>query len=233
MPLALLALLGYRGRPKSFLATVTRAWPIAALAVYVLSATALSATPLHAFEGITLPLAVLACDGLRRAGWWRIPGHRLLAMVAIAAATIPATIFLLHTAVTYVAPQPGNANFITRDESSALAYLARDPVKGGVLTRFYLGEVVPERTGRHTYVGSCLWSQPNCLSRAIAVQRLFNGALSPASARSFVQRNGARFLLVDCETPTDLSKLLARLIVSAERFGCARVYELVPRASRS
>ena len=226
-PLALLAALGYRGRPKSFLATVTRVWPLAALLVYLLSATALSATPLHAFEGITLPLAVLAVDGLRRASRRRrIPGRRTLAIAAIAAATIPATLYLLHTAAPYVAPQAGNANFITRDESSALSYLARDPVKGGVLTRFYLGEIVPERADRRTLVGNCLWSQPHCLSTAYAAQRLFDGALSPASARSFVQSTGARFLLVDCETPTNLQHMLAALIVSTQKFGCASVYQL-------
>jgi len=225
-PLALVALLGYRGRPRSFLATVTRVWPIAALLVYFLSATALSATPLHAFEGITLPLAVLAVDGAKRAGWRRIPGHRPLAVALIVATTIPATVFLLHTAVTYVAPQPGNANFITGDESSALSYLVRDPVKGGVLTRFYLGEVVPERADRRTFVGNCLWSEPNCLSKAYAVQQLFNGVLSPAAARGFVQGTGARFLLIDCETATNLYRELAPLIVSTRTFGCARIYEL-------
>src|SRR5206468_3795219 len=62
-PLLVPALLGYRGRPRSFIAAATWAWPAAALAVYLLSATGLSASPLHAFSGVTVPLAVLAVDG--------------------------------------------------------------------------------------------------------------------------------------------------------------------------
>ncbi len=42
---------------------MTRVWPAAALAIYILSASGLSATPLHAFDGITIPLAVLAVRG--------------------------------------------------------------------------------------------------------------------------------------------------------------------------
>ncbi|MGA2927272.1 MAG: hypothetical protein ABSG43_15005, partial [Solirubrobacteraceae bacterium] len=231
--LALPALLGYRGRSKSFLTTITRIWPLAALLVYVLSATTVSATPLHAFEGITLPLAVLAVDGLRRASWRRIPSHGVLAVVALTVATVPATVFLLHSAVGYVKPQAGNANFVTRDESDALAYLQRDPVQGGVLTRFYLGEVVPQWTGRRTFVGNCLWSEPNCVGRAITVQKLFDGSLSASAARSFVQSTRARFVLVDCETATNLDSTLAPLVTSTRRFGCATVYELDPAPARS
>jgi hypothetical protein len=67
-PLAIVAALGYRGRPHGFLDLATRLWPLATLVIYVLSATGLSATPLHAFDGITVPLAVLAVRGVARLG---------------------------------------------------------------------------------------------------------------------------------------------------------------------
>ncbi len=225
-PLALPAALAYRRRPRSFLGLLTRVWPLAALVVYELSATELSATPLHAFEGVTIPLAVMAIEGVKRAGWRRVPRHRLIAALAIAAATIPATVYELSIAGDFIAPTPGNANFITRDERDALGYLARDRDRGGVLTRFYLGAVIPARTGRHTFVGDCLWSEPNCTPRAQLVQELFDGSLRPVAARAFVRQTGARFVLADCQSRADLTKPLAPLIFSVQRFGCASVYEL-------
>ena len=74
-----------------------------------------------------------------------------------------------------------------RDERSALDYLADDKEPGSVITQPYLGVDVPGRTGRRTYVGNCLWSEPNCPGRATISRALFNGNLTPASARSFVR----------------------------------------------
>jgi hypothetical protein len=225
-PLAVVALLGYRGPPRSFFATVTRTWPIAALVVYALSATGISATPLHAFEGITVPLAILAVQGVQRAGWRRVPRRRLIGALVIAAATVPATAYGLSIAQDFMAPTAGNANFITRDERRALDYLNRDRDDGGVLTRFYLGSVIPARTGRRTFVGNCLWSEPGCTPRAQVAQNLFDGTLTPPVARRFVRSTGARFILTDCESRPNLKKMLGSLILSVQRFGCASVYEL-------
>ena len=225
-PLAIVAALGYRGPSKTFLTTVTRSWPLAALIVYVLSASAVSATPLHAFEGITVPLSILAVTGVQRARWTRVPYRRVIIGALIALLTIPATAYELASARDYMAPQAGNANFITRDERAALDYLARDRDPGGVLTRFYLGALVPGRTGRRTFVGNCLWSEPQCVPRAQMAQRLFDGTLSPAAAQAFVAQSGARFILTDCQARSDLRGSLGPMIVSIARFGCASVIEL-------
>ena len=90
-PLLLPAIVAYRTRPRTFLAIATRLWPLAAFAIFLLSGTSLGATPLHAFQGITLPLGVLAVEGIQLLGW-----------------------------------------------------------------------LVPGKTGRRTYVGDCLCSEPNC-----------------------------------------------------------------------
>jgi hypothetical protein len=90
----------------------------------------------------------------------------------------------------------------------------------------YVGLIVPAETGRRTYVGTCLWSQPNCDQRVVATANLFTGADSPAQARAFVRSTGARFLLEDCNSDANLTKLLSPLVVSAKRFGCASVYEV-------
>jgi hypothetical protein len=227
-PLAIFAALGYRGRPDDFFELALRVWAPAALVIYVLSATGLSSAPVHAFNGITLPLAMLAVKGVNRTGLRRLPRGRLVAGVAILLGTVPANAYALAIAHTYVAPTPGNANFITRDERNALTYLAHDPVPGGVLTQFYLGEVVPARTGRHTFVGDCLWSEPNCMPRSLTADSLFDGSLSKSAARRFVRQTGARFLLASCHPHANLERKLGPLIVSVRRFGCAAVFELQP-----
>jgi hypothetical protein len=225
-PLILPAALAYRGRSRSFLAAATRCWPLAALVLYALSATALSATPLHAFQGITVPLAVLAVQGLMRIGFGRLPHPRLVGAMVIAVATVPGTIWQLNTARQLAAPARNNANFLTADEGRALDYLARAPEPGGVLTRSYLGAAVPEKTGRRTLVGDCLWSEPGCLQRSSAAQSLFDGSLGRGAAVTLVRQSGARFVLSDCQTTADLGRTLRRLIVSVHHFGCASVYEL-------
>jgi hypothetical protein len=226
IPLLLPALFAYRDRPRTFLAAATRAWPIACLAVFVLSATALAATPLHAFQGITIPLAVLSVEGIRRFDWGRLRRPGLVAGAAVALATIPATGYELYLAKTTAAVGPNNSTFIQQDERHAIDYLQHYPVKGGVLTRSYLGAIVPGRTGRRVFVGDCLWSQPGCYGRTDTAQSLFDGLMGPSEAREFVADSGARFVLADCTATANLRRLLAPMIVGIRRFGCAAVYEL-------
>jgi hypothetical protein len=225
-PLLLPAVLAYRQRPRSFLVAATMVWPLAAFAEFGLSMTPLAATPLHAFQGITIPLSVLAIWGLRRAGFGRLPHRLVWGSMAVAMFTIPATIWQLNTARRMVAPQTGNSNFITRDEHRALRYLARDPHLGGVISRLYLGQLVPGETGRHTFVGDCLWSEPHCSDRLDGVRRLFQGRMTPAAARRFVRSHEARFILADCRQTVDLGKLLGPVVVSVNHFGCAKIYEV-------
>jgi hypothetical protein len=224
VPLLLPALLVYRDRPRTFLAAVNRVWLLAALVIYILSASALSATPLHAFEGITLPLSILAIEGIRRAGLERLPASRWIVAALVLAATVPATVVALQTARTDIIPRVGNANFIRPEEQRALHFLARDRRPGAVLTSLYLGEVVPGETGRKTYLGDCLWAQPNCIARAKLVQLLFHGPMRAETTRRYVQRLGARFVLASCTTRPEMTAVLAPLTESEERFGCAAVY---------
>jgi len=127
-----------------------------------------------------------------------------------------------------VAPATANANFITKDEHAALHYLAKNPTPGGVLTQFYMGEAVPGATGRHTLVGDCLWSEPDCMPNSESVDALFEGTMSTAQSRQFVIASGARFLLASCSSPQVRlrRRLGAKLIVSVKHFGCATVYQV-------
>jgi hypothetical protein len=226
LPLLVPALFAYRARPQSFLPAATRAWPIACFCVFLLSATAVSATPLHAFQGITIPLAILSIQGVSRFDWRWLRRPKAVAIGAVAIATIPATAYELYLAKKTVAVGPSNSTFILPDERRAIDYLAHDRTKGGVLTRSYLGAIVPGRTGRHVFVGDCLWSEPGCYTRTDSAESLFDGLMGKAAAREFVQDSGARFLLADCSATANLPDLLGAMIVDVRRFGCASVYEL-------
>lgn len=230
LPLIVPALFALRPRRLTMMAVINRVWVPAAVAISILSATAAGATPLHAFQGIALPLGVLAAEGAGRireripslgaqAGW-------AIAAVAIALVTIPGTIKLLQFAPPLVKPTPDNANFIAKDERAALRYLATDTQTGGVLTRSYLGAAVPGLTGRRTLIGDCLWSEPGCYSRTNQAEYLLDGTLKGAAARAFVTATGARFVLTDCETSAPLRSTLGSMIVGVHTSGCASVIEL-------
>ena len=226
VPLLVPAAVAYSRRPTTFLAAATRTWPLAAFAIFVLSGTSLGATPLHSFQGITIPLAVLAVEGFQIIGWERIQRPVLAGAVLVALFTIPATFEELKIAHGLAAPTTGNANFITSNERDALNYLQNLKEPGSVMTRSYLGAYVPGKTGRRSYVGDCLWSEPNCLGLTYNAQWLFDGNATSAAAQSFVLSSGVRFLLADCQTTADLPKLLGPIIRSAHGFGCAAVYEV-------
>jgi hypothetical protein len=227
LPLLLPALLAYRGRSTSFLQAASRFWPIASFGVFVLSASGASATPLHAFQGITIPLSVLAVQGVQSVGWRRLPYVRWITAGVVVLLTVPTTYYELDNARKLAAPTRGNGNFIRADERDALDYLADNHVSGGVLTGGYLGATVPERTNRQTLLGDCLWSEPRCAGRSAAASRFFSGHMTAGEARTFARQSGARFVLADCNSTANLSKLLRPIIVSVHRFGCARVFELV------
>ena len=125
LPLLIPALLAYRRRARTFLGATTQAWPGAVLILYFVSASALGATPLHAFQGISIPLAVLAVQGVASVpALRRLPRPGLIAAALIALVTIPNAVFELKNAADTVAPQPINPTFIKADERDALNYLA-------------------------------------------------------------------------------------------------------------
>lgn len=131
------ALLAYRVRPQSFLALSARVWPFAIIVIFALSEWQGSGST-HALLGATVPLGVLAVEGVRTLPWIaaskRLPRPAVslpaLAVVAIAVLTIPGTIYMLKYAYKAVKPRQGNANFISHGESAALSYLAHDPQSG-------------------------------------------------------------------------------------------------------
>jgi len=226
-PLLACALLGYRGAPKDTLELLLRAWVPAAVVIWLFALTSLGATPLHAVGGLPLPMAVLAVRGVHRTGLGRLPRARLLACLAIAVVTIPATAYCMEYAHTFIEPQPDSGDYIAPAESAALGYLASSRVPGGVLTALRLGQTVPGVTGRATYLGDCLWSEPRCDVRKRQTAALLSGRMSAARARSFVSGSRARFVLGGCGADRRrVSDQLAPLVAATRRFGCATVWRL-------
>ena len=85
---------------------------------------------------------------------------------------------------------------------------------------------MPAETGRHTFVGDCLWSEPDCTPRSQITQMVFDEELPAGAARWLVEQIGARFVLADCSTRSDMATVLAPITESVHRFGCAAVYTL-------
>lgn len=248
IPLLVAAAFAYLRRPRGFLATATLVWPLATLADWALNETSAGGGGLHSWTGITIPLGVLAVIGLRNAGFGRVPGRRWLGAAAVAALTIPATVYMLHTVQTQIAPAQHQENLIITPESRALRYLASDPQPGSVLTEYTWGAEVAGQTGRRVYASGLAWAGSGRLYRADAAARLLSGPwywwvppnpryltsgwqLRPArmtgrAARAFVLSTGARFVLANCGSHADLSRWLRPIARAVHRFGCATVYEV-------
>ena len=228
-PLLAPALLAYRVRPRSFTAAALRTWPPSAVAVYLASEHGLGNESAHALLGISIPLAILATEGITTLPWPANTPRRTLATLAVLALTAPLTISELTSKWRFVRP---STTPITRSDWQAISYLAHDPQPGGVLASFPLGRYIPAETGRRTYIGHVSWSEPDPHQRQVEVARLLAGQMSPARAQMFVSSTDARFLLADCTARANLARDLAPVISSTHNFGCAVVYQLHPPKSR-
>jgi hypothetical protein len=229
-PLVLPAVFAYRLRVRAFQDLAVRIWPLVGLGVYWLISYAHVGTfPIHSFQGLTIPLAILAVIGVRSLVPDWTPVARAAAAAAVGLLIVPALVWKMNDArrsldqnAVVFAGAPANTYFLQRGESDALRFVNDDPRPGGVLTQFYLGQLVPAETGRHTWVGAVSWT-PNIVSRISAVDRLFAGALAPAKATAFVRSTGARFVISSCQDHVHLASLLRAIVETQHRSGCADV----------
>jgi hypothetical protein len=201
-----------------------RIWPFAILLVYLLP---VGTFPYHSFQGLQIPLGILAVIGVRRI-WPAIPSWA--AAAALFVMVIPGT---LHKADVFrnSVQSGGDPYFVFDGERELLKTLDRDPRAGAVLAPTYAALLVPSRTGRETWVGPFSWT-PDWERRAELSNDLFEGRLSTAEARRVVIESRARWLFADCR-PLALARLEAQirplLARPPQRFGCARLYELKER----
>jgi hypothetical protein len=220
-PLALPAALAYRQPARSWQERAVRVWPLAALAVYLAP---VGTFPYHAFQGMTIPLAVLAVQGVLSV---RPQPRAAVVAACLVLMVVPGTIHRFESAVDSVRAA-GDPYFVFGGENDALDALAADPRPGDVLAPPYGGHMIPYRTGREVYVGALSWT-PDWERRVRETRALFEGSMPPADAQALVRRSGARFAFVDCRPGLrDLRPVLGPAIARVRSFGCATLYELRP-----
>jgi hypothetical protein len=220
LPLALPALLAYRLPAPDWGSLALRVWPLAGLFVFYQPA---GTFPFHAFQGLQLPLAVLAVLALR--------AHLRERPIPLAGA-VAAVVLLAAVGTAYRANELREAVnlgrqpfFLTSAERDALRYLERASAPGGVLTPVYSGIVVPAYTGRESYIGAGSWT-PDFDRRREDAEALFDGRLTPAAARRLTRSSGARFLYSDCHGRADIRPIVAGFTEPPVWFGCAAVYRV-------
>lgn len=214
-PLAIPAALAYRIPARSWQEQAVRIWPFAALLVFLQP---FGTFPYHSFQGLAIPLGILAVQGVprMRAAW---------VAAALALLTVPGIAHKLSVSVNSIR-SAGDPHWIFPGELAALQWLEDDPRPGGVLGATYAGHMIPYTTGRETYVGALSWS-PHWRERSRLANDLVEGRLTGEEAREFVKSTGARFVFVDCRPGlANLAPDLAPITAEARRFGCAQVYVL-------
>lgn len=233
-PLGAPAVLAYLEPSAGFQSTAVRTWPLAGLAIYWGIAYGHVGTfAIHAFQGLTIPLAILAVVGIRQRMTNAPRAANVTAGVLVAAAVLPALVWKLndaqrstaHDTVAFFATAPPNPFFVTHDEQRAMRYLSRSSLSGGVLASAYLGETVPAETGRQTWVGLPSWT-PHYAARVAASERLFSGRMNPEAAQALVRSTRARYVLTDCQHRADPVPWLRPLTLTSRRFGCALLLTL-------
>ena len=220
LPLALPAAFAYRLPAPDFGSLGLRVWPLAGLVVFYQPA---GTFPFHAFQGLSLPLAVLALLALRAwLGEPRIPVWG--AVTAVLLLCVVGTAYRaneLREAVN-LGRQPF---FLTASERDALRHLEERPEAGGVLTPVYSGIVVPAYTGRETWIGAGSWT-PDFDERRDRTEALFADELDTSEAGRLIRESGATFLYSDCHGRADIERVVRPFTDPPRRFGCAAVYRV-------
>lgn len=219
LPLAVPAALAYRLPARSWQELAVRIWPFAAVVVYLQPT---GTFPYHSFQGLAIPLGILAVQGV--ASVWARPRVAVV-VVALLVLVVPGTIHKFGVAVNSV-QAAGDPYFVFPGEQAAMDALEADPRPGGVLSPAYGGHMLPYKTGREVYVGALSWT-PDWDRRVRVTRNLFEGDMTAARAQEFVRATGARFVFVDCRPGLrDLTRVLGPLVQQVDRHGCATVYVL-------
>jgi hypothetical protein len=212
-PLALIAAAGVRGPGEVVIERALLLWIAASFITYVI----VDAFASHAFQGLSLPFAVLAVRG-----WRRLSLPATLGAVAIAVVSIPGLAWdaqkLLQSAHS-ATPQ----YYLTASDARALDWVTGHAPAGGVLAPTPFAIVIPSQTGRAVWVGHPYWSS-HYFARARAASALFADRMRPSLARAFVSASGASLLISDCAHRADLARTLQPMLAAVHRFGCATVY---------
>lgn len=220
-PLAIPAAFAYRLPAPGFADVALRVWPLAALFVFLQP---FGTFPAHAFQGMLLPLVVLAFLAVRSGVLRERPVPRWPALAVAFVLVVPGTLYQVDNMRDAV--QGGlQAHFLRDGEHDALRHLDRSPEPGGVLAPVYSGTLVPAYTLRETWIGAGSWT-PDFEERRLLSEALFSGRLTRSQAEEVVRRSGAGWLLSDCHGRADITALVAGVTEPPRRFGCATVWRV-------
>ncbi|CAB4337185.1 unannotated protein [freshwater metagenome] len=224
-PLAIPALFAYRIRALDFGDWMLRIWPVAGLIIFYLP---VGTFPFHAFQGIALPLAILAMVAVR--SWLGArPLPLFWAAVVVAFLVVPGTIYRADQ-MRGAVKAGRQAFFLEPGERDALRWIERQPGRGGVLSPVPDGAYIPAYTGREVWAGAGSWT-PDFGWRGLAVAELFNGIGGADADQALVVGSGARFVYASCRAKAGLDQKLAPITLGpVHNFGCARVWEIRPPA---
>jgi hypothetical protein len=222
-PLALPALLAYRLPAPTWQEKAVRIWPFAAFLVYLLP---LGTFPYHSFQGLAIPLSILAVQGVLTV--WRHPRPLAVAGLLLLM-TVPGIAHKLQVSIHSIR-SAGDPFWVFPGEVDAMKAIERDPRPGGVLGSVYAGYMLPSRTGRETWIGALSWTPDWRGRQRLADGLIVDGTVRGAQARELVERTHARFVFVDCRPGLqDLRAELQPILESTRRFGCATVYTVKDR----
>jgi hypothetical protein len=229
--LAVPAALAYRRRPVTFQDIGVRLWPIAALLVYAYMAITNTGTlPPHVLQGITVPLAVLAVIGTCTVLPRLTPRvGQILVVAAVVVLIVPGVGRELQQG-RKATTQGDGAFYLRAGDRDALAFLDKSNAAGGVLAPLPIGKLVPGLAGRDTLVGHPTWTDHYGLAGGL-VGQIVAGRFSPAQTELLIRRANPRFVLSDCAHASSVGRLTVALrpvLVGAQRFGCATVFEISP-----
>jgi hypothetical protein len=199
-PLVLASLPALR-RPRSVGEQILGLWLLAVAVSYLIFPGSRDA----AFEGVSLPLAILAVKG-----WQRRKFPASLAWVVILLAIVPGAFYSAHT-FRDIFRSHDYAFALSRGEQRLVDAL-RD-VRSNVLATSYLARALPGLTG-------LLNGQVSAGS-----DQFFGGRETPQAAERLINRGRISLVAVDClRGRAELSTVLHPLGFTEQRYGCARLY---------
>jgi hypothetical protein len=220
-PLAIPAAFAYLIRPANLGDWILRIWPLAGLAIFYLP---VGTFPFHAFQGLALPLAVLAIIAVRNHLGQR-PLPLLATSIAVAVLVVPGVIYRADQ-MRGAVNAGRQAFFLEPGERDAMRWLEQQPGPGGVLAPIADGSYIPAYTGRPVWIGAGSWT-PDFGPRGLDVEDFFSQDPNLLVADRTITESGARFIFAPCRVLGDPGAIVAAKTLGAvHSFGCARVWEL-------